>query len=145
MSSPAGQGAAANSSGLLRRVLARLARTDSEVEAQQLAQLAQGCTDCVPIAAALPRQQVVVRGMVRTVTVRPRSGRPTLEAQLYDGSAMLTLCWLGRRRIAGITAGRSLQARGLITEHEGHVVMYNPRYELLSPNEHALGPEQEQR
>ena len=72
-----------------------------------------------------------VRGVLRTVTLRPRGGVPALEAELFDGSAVLTLIWLGRRRIAGIAPGRSLRVRGRIGVHDGSRVIYNPRYELL--------------
>ena len=51
------------------------------------------------------RQPVTVRGVLRTVTLRPRGGVPALEAELYDGSDVLTLIFLGRRRITGVAPG----------------------------------------
>jgi hypothetical protein len=83
------------------------------------------------IAAAPDRQVVVLRGTLRTVTLRPRGGVPALEAELYDGSAVLTIVWLGRRRIAGISPGQSMRVGGRIGNHEGVRIMYNPRYELM--------------
>jgi hypothetical protein len=64
------------------------------------------------------------------VTLRPRGGVPALEAELYDGSGIITLVWLGRRRIAGIEPGRNLRVEGRIGRMEGARVMFNPRYEL---------------
>ncbi len=125
----------APSPGLLRRAVHRLTRSDADVEAEHLQALTQAQHDCTPISQLLPRQRAVVRGRVRTVTLRPRSGRPALEAQLYDGSGLLELCWLGRRRIPGIDPGRSVQAQGLVSDNEGRLTIFNPRYELLSPNE----------
>ena len=40
------------------------------------------------------------------------------------------MVWLGRRRIAGIEPGRSIEVEGRIGAHDGDRVMYNPRYEL---------------
>jgi hypothetical protein len=64
------------------------------------------------------------------VTLRPRGGVPALEAELYDGSGVITLVWLGRRRIAGIEPGRCLRVEGRVGLHAGQRIMFNPRYEL---------------
>lgn len=82
------------------------------------------------IAEAPDRERVRLRGTLRTVTLRPRGGVPALEAELYDGSEVLTLIWLGRRRITGIAPGRSLQVDGRIGVQDKTRVMFNPRYEL---------------
>lgn len=83
------------------------------------------------IQAAVNRVPVTLRGTLRTVTLRPRGGVPALEAELYDGTGAITVIWLGRRRIAGIGPGRSIQVSGRIGVHDGARVMYNPRYELI--------------
>ena len=85
---------------------------------------------CCPVAEAADRQLVSLHGTLRTVTLRPRGGVPALEAELYDGSGLITLIWLGRRRIAGIEPGRNLSVEGRIGVHQGTRVMFNPRYEL---------------
>jgi hypothetical protein len=72
-----------------------------------------------------------LRGSLRTVTLRPRAGVPALEAELNDGSGVITVVWLGRRRIAGIEPGRAIKVEGRIGAHDGGRVMYNPRYELI--------------
>jgi hypothetical protein len=74
---------------------------------------------------------VRLTGTLRTVTLRPRGGVPALEADLVDGTGVLTLIWLGRRRITAIDPGRSLRVEGRISIQDGLRVMYNPRYELL--------------
>jgi hypothetical protein len=84
----------------------------------------------VPIAEAPDRELVTVGGTLRTVTLRPRGGVPALEAELYDGSDTLTVLWLGRRQIAGISPGRSIEVTGRIGVHGGDRTMYNPRYDL---------------
>lgn len=83
------------------------------------------------IADAPDRERVRLRGTLRTVTLRPRGGVPALEAELTDGSGALIVVWLGRRRIAGISPGTSIQVEGRIGSSEGHRIIYNPRYELI--------------
>jgi hypothetical protein len=82
------------------------------------------------IGDAPDREMVTVAGTLRTVTLRPRGGVPALEAELSDGTGTVTLLWLGRRRIAGIGPGRSLEVTGRIGVHAGVRLMYNPRYNL---------------
>jgi hypothetical protein len=85
---------------------------------------------CCPIVDADDRMRVDLQGSLRTVTLRPRGGVPALEAELYDGSGIITLVFLGRRRIAGIEPGRQMKVSGLIGVQDSQRVMFNPRYEL---------------
>ncbi|MGL5810277.1 MAG: OB-fold nucleic acid binding domain-containing protein [Nocardioides sp.] len=85
---------------------------------------------CTPITDAPLRRPVRIRGTIKTITLRPRGGVPALEAELDDGSGVLTLIWLGRRRIVGIGPGRSLEVCGRVGRQGAVPVMYNPRYEL---------------
>jgi hypothetical protein len=114
--------------GRLRRSLSRWASSE-EVEAQEL-QIDTVKAGCCPIADARDRERVDLRGSLRTVTLRPRGGVPALEAELYDGSGVITLIWLGRRRIAGIEPGRQIKVAGRIGVQDAQRVMFNPRYEL---------------
>lgn len=82
------------------------------------------------IADAPNRERIRLAGSLQTVTLRPRGGVPALEADMYDGTGVITLVWLGRRRIAGIEPGRSLIVEGRIGLQERTRVMYNPKYEL---------------
>ncbi|MFT4264924.1 MAG: OB-fold nucleic acid binding domain-containing protein [Nocardioides sp.] len=100
------------------------------IEAQSLREAYEG-KGCTRIADAPDRQVVSLRGTLRTVTLRPRGGVPALEAELFDGSGMVTIIWLGRRRIAGIVPGRSVQVDGRVGVQDGVRVLYNPRYELI--------------
>src|SRR6188472_3394716 len=86
---------------------------------------------CDLIADCDDRTPVRLRGTLKTVTLRPRGGVPALEAELFDGSDSLILVWLGRREIAAISPGRSLEVQGRIGRHAGERVIYNPRYTLL--------------
>ncbi|MGH3309305.1 MAG: OB-fold nucleic acid binding domain-containing protein [Streptomyces sp.] len=115
--------------GRFKRFLERLSSSEEDLHSEELRQEAdeKGCTR---IAACADRQVVRVTGTLRTVTLRPRAGVPTLEAELFDGSAALDVVWLGRRAIVGIEPGRSLIAWGRVSIHHGRPVMFNPKYEL---------------
>ncbi len=117
--------------GRLRRSLSRWA-SSADLEARELRNVAER-SGCCAIADATDRAYVELQGSLRTVTLRPRGGVPALEAELYDGSGVITLVWLGRRRIAGVEAGRNMRVEGRIGVHDGLRIMYNPRYELRSP------------
>ena len=111
----------------LRRSLSRWANS-TETEAREL----RRDNGDVSIGDAPNRQPVTVQGVVRTITLRPRGGVPALEAELYDGSDVLTVIWLGRRQIAGIGPGRKMRLTGRIGgAADENRIMYNPRYELL--------------
>lgn len=115
--------------GGLRGVLHRLASDEVKLDAERLRASVKAC-GAVTVAEAKDRDLVSLRGVLRTVTLRPRAGTPALEAELYDGSGAVTLIFLGRRRIAGIDPGRSVQVRGRLTTASGRPVVYNPVYEL---------------
>lgn len=114
--------------GRWRRTISRWASSD-DLEARELRSDTQR-SGCCTISDAEDRALVDVQGNLRTVTLRPRGGVPALEAELYDGTGVLLLVWLGRRRIAGIEPGKTLKATGRIGRQEHHRVMFNPRYEL---------------
>lgn len=114
--------------GRLRRSLSRWASSD-DAEAKELRNDTVKA-GCCPVSEAVDRERVLLAGSLRTVTLRPRGGVPALEAEMYDGSGVITLIWLGRRRIAGIEAGRQLKVEGRTGVQDGIRVMFNPRYEL---------------
>ncbi|WP_281904439.1 OB-fold nucleic acid binding domain-containing protein [Phytohabitans aurantiacus] len=113
----------------MRRFFQRLTASEAELDAEQLQResVVSGCT----LAGQCRRGQLVsVSGRLRTVVYTPRTNLPTLEADLYDGSDVITLVWLGRRHIAGIEPGRQLVARGRVAVRDDRKVIYNPYYEL---------------
>lgn len=114
--------------GRLRKSLSRWA-SSADMDARELKEDAVKA-GCCPIVDANDRSRVELQGSLRTVTLRPRGGVPALEAELYDGSALITLVWLGRRRIAGIEPGRAIKVTGRVGVHDKMRVMFNPRYEL---------------
>jgi len=116
----------------LRRYFRRLTASDHELEAEELQRDAEKC-GAVPAQNCQRGQMASVSGRLRTVAYTPRTNLPTLEADLYDGSDVVTLVFLGRRSIAGIEPGRQLTARGRIAIRDDRKVIYNPYYELEAP------------
>jgi hypothetical protein len=112
----------------LRATISRWASQDRD-EARELRKDTRKA-GLVPIADAPDRERVVVQGTLKTVTLRPRGGVPALEAELYDGSGSISVVWLGRRRIGGITPGRVIRVEGRIGVQDNQRMMYNPRYSL---------------
>jgi hypothetical protein len=123
-------GALTEKPGRVKRLLHRLSADTDVLAAEELqkdcAQLgATAISDCATGTT------VRVAGTLRTVTLRPRGGVPALEAELYDGSGIVELVWLGRRRIAGVEPGVQLIARGRLTMFDGKQTIFNPLYDLL--------------
>ncbi|MGH3387000.1 MAG: OB-fold nucleic acid binding domain-containing protein [Nocardioidaceae bacterium] len=121
---------AVEAGGRLRRALRRLGSSQQDLEDRDLQRDVATTTGCMRVADAVDRDRVALTGTLRHVTLRPRSGTPALEAELYDGSGSVTIVWLGRRRIAGIQPGAALVVHGRISTTGGEQIMYNPRYEL---------------
>lgn len=115
--------------GRLRRAMHRLGADISTLHAEEVQHEAEICGG-TPTSSCTAGSSVVVAGVLRSVSLRPRAGVRALEAELYDGHGAVTLVWLGRREIAGIAPGRSIVARGRLAESDGRMVLYNPRYEL---------------
>jgi RecG-like helicase len=110
-------------------VLHRLTASEQELESEELRRDTEraGCEHCEDVRRG---DLVSVAGRLRTVVYTPRTNLPTLEADLYDGTDVVTLVFLGRRHIAGLEPGRALTARGRVALRDGRKVIYNPHYEL---------------
>jgi hypothetical protein len=87
---------------------------------------------CKPLGELQRGSVATVTGRLRAVVYTPAENVPTLEAELFDGTAAIGLVWLGRRRIAGIEPGRRIVATGRVGIHNGRLAIYNPWYELQS-------------
>jgi hypothetical protein len=113
----------------LRRTISKWANAD-DMHARELRQTTRAGS-CNLISQCPDREPVRLRGTLKTVTLRPRGGVPALEAELFDGSGTIMLVWLGRREIAAIAPGRSMEVQGRIGLHGGDRIIYNPHYQLL--------------
>ena len=103
---------------LLHRLTASAQRLDAvelenEVEKEKL--------PCAKVNTLCEGQPAVVAGRLRSVSYSPTENVPIVEAELFDGTAAVTLVFLGRRRIL---------ARGRVGRHNGQLAIFNPWYEL---------------
>jgi len=107
----------------------RFTASDTELDAEQL-QSGSDRAGAEPVSRCRQGEQVCIAGRLRSVVYTPRETTPTLEAELWDGSGVVLLVWLGRRRIGGIEPGRHIKVRGRLAKREKTLVIYNPWYEL---------------
>ncbi len=114
----------------LARALRWFGRHSDELDSEAAVRAAQEA-GAQTVAECTDRQRATLRGRIAVLTLRPRSGTPWLEAELEDGSGSITLIWMGRREIPGLTAGRELKVTGRVSWVDGRRRMYNPYYELL--------------
>lgn len=115
---------------LLGRLKDQLSRDQAELEADELTKecAKPGCTR---IARLAERELAEVTGCVHSLAVQPQDHAPELQVELYDGTGMLRLVWLGRREIEGMRPGVYLTVRGRVALADGQLTMYNPAYHLL--------------
>ena len=62
--------------------------------------------------------------------MHPISGSPALECTLSDGTAAITVVFLGRHRIAGVELGATMTVEGMVVDHHGRLAIMNPLYTL---------------
>lgn len=87
--------------------------------------------ETIPIAAARWRQRVKVAGKVRSIRVTPQHDAPTVELILVDGSASISVIFLGRRGVSGIGVGTQMAVEGTVGIHKTRLAILNPSYQLL--------------
>ncbi len=115
----------------LRRKLHRMTADETQLEAEELQQKVTKVAGAEKMSACRDRDSVCVAGTIRSVTQKSRSGGPSLEAEIYDGTGSVVAVFLGRRRIPGIEVGRSIVVRGRLTTQDHKPTVFNPRYELM--------------
>ena len=86
--------------------------------------------ESIPIGDVVWRHRAQISGRVRSIRVRPWGEIPTLEAVVADATGALTVAFLGRRSIPGITLGCPFTAEGMVGDRDGKLVILNPAYDL---------------
>ena len=112
------------------RAWRRFGASNAELESQARQKVVES-TGAILIGDLSDRQWAKLRGTITVLTMKPRSGTAWLEAEFNDGSGTVTLIWMGRRSIPGITAGRELTVSGRVSYVDGQRRLYNPLYELV--------------
>jgi len=93
--------------------------------------MTSGVPGCIPIIDAKWRHRVKVAGRVRSVRVAAQHDAPTLELILVDGSASISVIFLGRRGVAGVGVGTRMAVEGTVGVHKTRLAILNPSYQLL--------------
>ncbi len=75
------------------------------------------------------------RGTINSITVPPAAAAPSFSAVVLAPPERIRLIWIGQRRIAGIAAGTALEFEGMVSLVDGASTIYNPRYEIIRPQE----------
>lgn len=114
----------------LRARLERFVATAAELDAAEMRKEALD-SGFDSIQGLVTGQKTEVSGTLKTVLYVPAASYPHFEAELFDGSGVLLLRWLGRRSIRGISPGVALSVSGRIVEIDGRLAMFNPEYQLL--------------
>jgi RecG-like helicase len=116
--------------GVLRRLLDRLNESDETRLAEETRTWADTVDGSVRIADAPIRQPVRIAGVVRRMTVLPMEGKEALQALVSDGTGEVTIVFMGRRGIGGLSLGKRVVVEGVLGEHRGDVRLVNPRLEF---------------
>ncbi|MEI2775419.1 MAG: OB-fold nucleic acid binding domain-containing protein [Tetrasphaera sp.] len=115
---------------MLRRLGERLTKSTDELHADKVREQTRS-RGTIAIDTLADRQIATVSGTIRSVSLQPQSSALALVAELFDGSTLLVLIWLGRRRIRGIEPGVNIQVTGRVCHREGRPTIFNPAYDLL--------------
>ena len=120
---------------LFRKLRDRLNESDEARLAAELRTWAAKVPGTTAIADGAVRERARFAGVVRRITVRPVHGFDALEVELYDGSGELSVLWLGRRTIPGLTLGSRLVVEGVLGLDRDRRRVVNPTFEFLSSAE----------
>jgi amino acid transporter len=90
---------------------------------------------CDSIGTIRWRDRVRIYGTVSSTRIQPKGGVPTLECVVSDGTGSISIVFLGRREVPGISTGTRLVAHGMAGSHFGRLAILNPEYELVSEDE----------
>lgn len=114
-----------------RKAVHRLTTSVDDLDREELTEFCDA-RGFAPIGGLEPRTRVKTGGEVRSVRIVPRAGAPALEVTFSDGRASATAVFLGRRKIAGMAAGRKLAVTGMVARDGKQLLLYNPEYEFFA-------------
>ena len=89
-----------------------------------------------PLGELEARDRTKVCGEVKRMTIKPRSGIPSTEIVINDGTGDATVIFSGRRHVAGIEHGHCIIVEGVAFADANRLVFLNPAYSLLPMGDH---------
>ena len=116
--------------GLIRHLLERLNESDERRLAEETRAWADTVEGSVRVAGAPLRQPVRIAGVIRRMTVLPMKGKEALQALVSDGTGEVTIVFMGRRGIGGLSLGKRVVVEGVLAAHRSEVRMVNPKLEF---------------
>jgi hypothetical protein len=100
-----------------------------EADWERAAAIKAGTT---PIAQVVNRRRYRLSGVIRAVALGQLGVGPGFTIDLFDGTGVIEVVWLGQRQVRGLEPGRHLIVEGLaVVSDDGSRLMRNPRYELV--------------
>ena len=120
----------ATAEGFVRRLTRRLLESPEERDAEELSGEAAS-TGAHRAIDCQRGQEVTMVGTLRSVETNAKGCSGGVRAELFDGTDIVMLVWLGQRRIPGIDSGRTLRVHGRLGMLDnGCKAIYNPHYEI---------------
>ena len=116
----------------VRRFFRRMSESDEQRLAEEIQAWASEVPGAVAISDAPMRSRVRLAGIVKRITVHPEQGFEALEARLFDGTGEMSVVWMGRRSIPGLTLGTRLVVEGVVGEQRLGRRMVNPLFEFAA-------------
>jgi RecG-like helicase len=114
----------------LRRFFARVSEKDEAGLLTTIETWASSVPDTERIGAAPLRTPVRLAGIVRRISVLPIEGIQSLEATLTDGTGEVSVVFMGRRNIQGLSLGTRVIVQGVIGVQRGTKRIVNPKLEF---------------
>lgn len=114
----------------LRDLAKRLKLSARELDDQRLQERFNG-VGLTAMADATCRVPLRVGGEITRMRTTPRSGVPSLEITVSDGTGQTVAVFTGRRQLGGIEHNRAIVLEGVAHEERGRRVMLNPAYTLI--------------
>ena len=118
--------------GALRRFLDRLTESDEARMASEIESWSATVPGTVRIGDAPKRDKVRIAGVIKRITVFPMQDSESLEALVSDGTGEVTVVFMGRRGIGGLSLGTRVVVEGVLGESHGVNRMINPRLEFVT-------------
>jgi len=86
------------------------------------------------ISSVKARERVGLFGEIQSVSASTPGAALSFQADLSDGTGHITLVWMGRDRVPGISPGVIMRVYGRTAQLGKELVMYNPRYVVEAPH-----------
>jgi hypothetical protein len=108
----------------------RLTAGNLEIDSERLCERFKEY-DFVNIADSETRTRTKIAGEIKRMRIKPRSGIPSVELVINDGTGEATVIFSGRRSIPGVDHGKCIMVDGVPHRDGARTVILNPAYTLL--------------